>query len=52
MLFMGEKFESVPALKLARSLLLDMFRGEQVRKGTSTVREEVQYIISARYLHY
>mmetsp|Transcript_15904 Transcript_15904/g.27410 ORF Transcript_15904/g.27410 Transcript_15904/m.27410 type:complete len:343 (+) Transcript_15904:180-1208(+) len=29
-LFVGEKFESVPALKVARSTLLDMFRGEQV----------------------
>jgi ribosome production factor 2 len=29
-LFVGEKFESVPALKMARSLVLDMFRGEQV----------------------
>jgi hypothetical protein len=29
-LFVGEKFESAPALKLARSLLLDIFRGEQV----------------------
>lgn len=28
--FVGEKFESVPALQLAKSLLLDMFRGEQV----------------------
>lgn len=31
-IFVGEKFESVPALKLARSLLLDMFRGEQIEK--------------------
>lgn len=29
-LFVGEKFESVPALKLAKSLLLDFFRGEHV----------------------
>jgi hypothetical protein len=28
--FLGEKFESVPALSQARSLLLDIFRGEQV----------------------
>ncbi|KAL6764088.1 Brix domain-containing protein [Haematococcus lacustris] len=28
--FVGEKFDSVPGLKLARSLLLDMFRGETV----------------------
>ncbi|KAG2442290.1 hypothetical protein HXX76_002376 [Chlamydomonas incerta] len=31
-IFMGEKFESVPALALAKSLLLDLFRGEQVDK--------------------
>lgn len=30
MLFVGEKFESVPGLKVARSMLLDLFRGEQV----------------------
>ena len=30
MVFCGEKFESVPALKLAKSLLLDTFRGLQV----------------------
>ncbi len=30
MLFVGEKFESVPALRLARSLLLDIFKGEPV----------------------
>lgn len=29
-LFVGEKFDSVPALKQARSTLLDFFRGEQV----------------------
>jgi hypothetical protein len=29
-IFLGEKFESVPALSQARSLLLDIFRGEQV----------------------
>ncbi|GFR40757.1 hypothetical protein Agub_g1369, partial [Astrephomene gubernaculifera] len=29
-IFVGEKFESVPALALAKSLLLDMFRGEQI----------------------
>lgn len=29
-MFVGEKFESVPALKAAKSLLLDTFRGEQV----------------------
>ncbi|KXZ44234.1 hypothetical protein GPECTOR_70g464 [Gonium pectorale] len=29
-IFVGEKFESVPALALAKSLLLDFFRGEQV----------------------
>ncbi|EFJ42816.1 hypothetical protein VOLCADRAFT_107061 [Volvox carteri f. nagariensis] len=31
-IFVGEKFESVPALALAKSLLLDMFRGEPVDK--------------------
>ncbi|KAG2498091.1 hypothetical protein HYH03_003849 [Edaphochlamys debaryana] len=31
-IFVGEKFESVPALTLAKSLLLDLFRGEQVDK--------------------
>ncbi|GIL86717.1 hypothetical protein Vretimale_19811 [Volvox reticuliferus] len=30
--FVGEKFESVPAMALAKSLLLDMFRGEPVDK--------------------
>ena len=31
-IFVGEQFERVPGLKLARSLLLDVFRGEQVDK--------------------
>ncbi|GLI67632.1 hypothetical protein VaNZ11_011880 [Volvox africanus] len=31
-LFVGEKFESVPAMALAKSLLLDIFRGEPVDK--------------------
>lgn len=31
-IFAGDKFESVPALALAKSLLLDMFRGEPVGK--------------------
>ncbi|GLC50860.1 hypothetical protein PLESTB_000439900 [Pleodorina starrii] len=31
-IFVGQKFESVPALALAKSLLLDMFRGEPVDK--------------------
>ncbi len=28
--FVGERFESVPALRQARSLLLDLFGGQQV----------------------
>lgn len=31
MLFVGDRFESEPDFKLARSMLLDMFRGKQVR---------------------
>lgn len=30
-LFVGERFDSDPDFKLAKSMLLDMFRGQQVR---------------------
>jgi hypothetical protein len=34
MLFVGDRFESDADFKLARSMLLDMFRGKQVRTCT------------------
>jgi hypothetical protein len=37
MVFVGEKFESEPAFKLAKSLLMDFFRGQQV--GGAAARE-------------
>lgn len=36
-MFVGEKFESTPALKLARLLVLDLFRGEPVSGGEAAL---------------
>lgn len=35
-LFVGDRFESEPDFKLAKSMLLDIFRGKQVIYGTDS----------------
>jgi hypothetical protein len=35
-LFVGDRFESEPDFKLAKSMLLDIFRGKQVSHGTDS----------------
>jgi hypothetical protein len=34
-MFVGERFDSEPDFKLAKSMLLDMFRGQQVGKASA-----------------
>jgi hypothetical protein len=38
-LFVGERFDSDQDFKLAKSMLLDMFRGQQVRAASGSVAD-------------
>jgi hypothetical protein len=39
-LFVGERFDSEPDFKLAKSMLLDMFRGQQVRQWLQQQKQQ------------